>query len=51
VVVDDYIPCTKNGQPLFSKPVGNELWVMLLEKAWCKVFGSYIVVEGFSYFL
>ena len=45
VIIDDRIPCV-DGKPLFSFSAGNELWVMLLEKAWCKVFGSYLVVEG-----
>ena len=42
VIVDDFIPCdsvTKN--PLFSRANGNELWVLLLEKAYAKLHGSY----------
>jgi hypothetical protein len=45
VLVDDYFPCLE-GKPLFSKPVGNELWVMLLEKAWAKLFKEYTIAEG-----
>jgi hypothetical protein len=31
VVVDDYFPCHKSScQPLFSKPIGNEIWVLLI---------------------
>ena len=45
VVVDDFIPCYK-GDPAFSKANGNELWVILLEKAWAKLHGSYARVEG-----
>jgi len=49
VVVDDYIPCTKDGMPVFSSAHGNELWVMLLEKAWAKLHGSYLRIEaGFA---
>lgn len=49
IVLDDYIPCTKSSKekisPVFSKPKGNELWVLLLEKAWAKLFGSYAKIE------
>lgn len=46
VVVDDYFPCHKSSkQPLFSKPIGNEIWVLLIEKAWSKVIGSYFAAE------
>lgn len=48
VVVDDYIPCL-NGVPCFSNAAGNELWVILLEKAWAKLHGSYERIEaGFA---
>ena len=48
VVVDDYIPCWKDGAA-FSKAHGNELWVILLEKAWAKLHGSYERIEaGFA---
>lgn len=41
VVVDDYFPCVPNGLPMFSRGHGNELWVLLLEKAYAKVHGGY----------
>lgn len=42
VVVDDYFPCNSiSKQPLFSKPIGNEIWVLLIEKTWAKVIGGY----------
>ena len=44
VVIDDRIPYLR-GVVLFTKPVGPELWVMLLEKAWAKVFGSYTAMN------
>lgn len=48
VVVDDFIPCFQ-GDPAFSKADGNELWVILLEKAWAKLHGSYERIEaGFA---
>ena len=45
VIVDSYIPCL-NQKPIFSTGNGNELWVIILEKAWAKVHGSYEVIEG-----
>jgi hypothetical protein len=42
VIVDDYFPVKKNSENLvFAKPNGNEIWVLLLEKAWAKVNGGY----------
>mmetsp|Transcript_15663 Transcript_15663/g.24004 ORF Transcript_15663/g.24004 Transcript_15663/m.24004 type:complete len:226 (+) Transcript_15663:21-698(+) len=40
VVLDDYIP-TKDHEPCYANAKGNELWVLLLEKAWAKIHGSY----------
>eukprot|EP01017_Pseudomicrothorax_dubius_P035374 TRINITY_DN4943_c0_g1_i19.p1 TRINITY_DN4943_c0_g1~~TRINITY_DN4943_c0_g1_i19.p1 ORF type:complete len:562 (-),score=108.59 TRINITY_DN4943_c0_g1_i19:128-1813(-) len=46
IIVDDYFPCTSDGKgPLFSRTNGNELWVLLLEKAWAKAHGSYERIE------
>lgn len=45
VVMDDFIPC-KNGVPCFSRAHGNELWVIILEKAWAKLHGSYERIEA-----
>jgi len=48
VVVDDFIPCWKQ-DCAFTKAKGNELWVILLEKAWAKLHGSYERIEaGFA---
>jgi len=32
VTVDDLFPCYPMGGPMFSRCLGNELWVLLLEK-------------------
>lgn len=45
IVIDDYLPLNNN-KPIFSKNNGGELWVMLLEKAYAKVFGSYQAIES-----
>ncbi|CAD8113581.1 unnamed protein product [Paramecium sonneborni] len=46
IVVDDHIPCHIQGGPIFSKANGNELWVLLLEKAYAKIYGSYHKIES-----
>ena len=47
ILLDDYFPCSKKTRtPIFAKPNGPELWVMLLEKAWAKINGGYINITG-----
>jgi len=47
VIVDDYFPYNpKTKLPAFTKSNGPELWVLLLEKAYAKLFGGYDVIEG-----
>ena len=48
VIIDDYIPFIKSkNKPLFSHPNNNEIWVLLLEKAWAKINGGYSkIIEG-----
>ena len=47
--MDSYIPCNYK-EPCFSKANGNELWVIILEKAWAKLHGSYERIEaGFAH--
>ena len=41
VTVDDYIPCYYGGGPMFCRAEGDELWVLLLEKAYAKLHGNY----------
>lgn len=41
VTVDDFFPCYYNGQPMFTRGQPDEIWVMLLEKAYAKLLGSY----------
>ena len=51
VIIDDFFPTSSNtGNIAFTRPNGNELWVILLEKAWAKINGGYInIIGGFSY--
>ena len=48
VIVDDYLPIEKSTKmPCYAQSKGNELWVMLLEKAWAKVNGGYAnIISG-----
>eukprot|EP00299_Pterocystis_sp_00344_P019612 c9706_g3_i1.p1 GENE.c9706_g3_i1~~c9706_g3_i1.p1 ORF type:complete len:477 (-),score=94.08 c9706_g3_i1:47-1477(-) len=46
VTVDDYFPVNSNGEAVFSKPHGPEIWVMVLEKAIAKFVGSYAALDG-----
>eukprot|EP00490_Sorites_sp_Unknown_P019510 CAMPEP_0114658686 /NCGR_PEP_ID=MMETSP0191-20121206/16200_1 /TAXON_ID=126664 /ORGANISM="Sorites sp." /LENGTH=177 /DNA_ID=CAMNT_0001881365 /DNA_START=521 /DNA_END=1051 /DNA_ORIENTATION=- len=47
VVIDDYIPCSKDtNEPMFSQAKGNEMWVLLLEKAFAKFCGGYSELKG-----
>jgi calpain-15 len=45
VIVDDHFPC-KNNNPCFSSSDTQEIWAMLLEKAWAKLYGTYARTEG-----
>jgi hypothetical protein len=50
VRVDDYFPCFPGAGPTYSRSNGNELWVMLLEKAYAKLHGSYEAIKsGWAY--
>eukprot|EP01028_Stygiella_incarcerata_P010561 TRINITY_DN5505_c0_g1_i3.p1 TRINITY_DN5505_c0_g1~~TRINITY_DN5505_c0_g1_i3.p1 ORF type:complete len:1778 (-),score=493.56 TRINITY_DN5505_c0_g1_i3:1948-7179(-) len=47
VIIDDRIPVTGNGKPAFvDSRVENEFWMMLMEKAFAKVHGSYEAIEA-----
>jgi hypothetical protein len=46
LTLDDRIPVRDSGDPYFTQPHGNELWVLLLEKAYAKMKGSYGALDG-----
>ena len=46
IVLDNYVPCNEDGDPCFASCNGPELWVILLEKAWAKLHGSYHRIDG-----
>jgi len=41
ITVDDYFPCIPGGGPVFTHNKGNEIWVLLIEKAYAKLMDSY----------
>jgi calpain-15 len=43
--MDDYIPYMYD-LPAFSRGNKDELWVILLEKAWAKIYSSYKRIEA-----
>lgn len=46
VHVDDRIPCNRSGMPHYARsPDPNEVWVMIAEKAFAKLHGSYEAVS------
>lgn len=45
VIVDDYIPVNGN-RPAFSSTRENEIWAILMEKAWAKLQGTYARTVG-----
>jgi len=47
ILLDDSFPCdVKTRKPVFSHGNGPELWVLLLEKAYAKLHGSYMNIEN-----
>lgn len=46
ILLDDYFPCIQNSQLLFSRPQNYELWFLLLEKAFAKLYGNYSEIKS-----
>ena len=50
IVIDDWIPVNDQCQPMFARSrSGNELWMMILEKAFAKLIGCYQYLVGSLY--
>ena len=45
IILDDYIPCLDQ-EPIFARNNGNELWAILIEKAFAKLNGTYESIIG-----
>lgn len=46
VWVDDFFPCDPHSKkPAFTRSSDAELWVLILEKAWAKLYGCYERIE------
>ena len=42
IVIDDYVPVDKEtGRIAFCRAINQEIWPIILEKAWAKLHGSY----------
>lgn len=46
VLLDLCFPIDRSGHLCAAQPYKNQLWVMLLEKAWAKIFGSYDAIHS-----
>ena len=46
ILIDDYFPCLPNYKPAFNHTITNEIWVMIIEKAWAKVHGGYLNIAA-----
>ena len=46
VTIDDHIPIDDAGEPRFSKIKGNEMYPLLIEKAFAKMRGGYKKLDG-----
>ena len=46
ITIDDNIPCDKYGVPIYTGVTANEMWPLLLEKAFAKMRGGYANLNG-----
>ena len=46
VILDDFFPCYLNAGPAYSRTKSNALWVLLIEKAFAKLYGGYSAISS-----
>lgn len=46
IVIDDYLPASYSNSLYARANEGRETWVLLLEKAFAKLHGTYKAIEG-----
>jgi len=46
ITIDDFIPVNEENKPIYTGAKGNEMWPLLLEKAFAKMRGGYHALEG-----
>lgn len=50
IVIDEKIPCyAGTTKPRFAQANSREIWVLLMEKAFAKMYGGYDKLEGSSF--
>eukprot|EP00697_Spironema_sp_BW2_P013946 gnl/Spiro4/4266_TR2142_c0_g1_i2.p1 gnl/Spiro4/4266_TR2142_c0_g1~~gnl/Spiro4/4266_TR2142_c0_g1_i2.p1 ORF type:complete len:765 (-),score=166.85 gnl/Spiro4/4266_TR2142_c0_g1_i2:125-2329(-) len=50
--IDDWFPCNNFGKPIFGRcEDSSEIWVMVVEKAYCKLHGTYEALMGGTFSL
>lgn len=45
IICDAEFPINYKKKLVYAQPSKHEIWVLLIEKAWAKVFGSYVNIE------
>lgn len=48
ITIDDHFPCYPLQGPLFSSTCKDDLWLLILEKAYAKLHGCYCALRGGS---
>lgn len=48
VVVDEYIPFNGEKPAFAHSPDNNEVWILILQKAFAKIVGGYVHLENLS---